>query len=55
MKYVGNMYQISNPVPNWWGEGDEKIYIDGEKFPGTFGTGTEDYYGYAYCAGTSRT
>ena len=48
-KYVGNMYQISNPVPNWWGEGDEKIYIDDEKFPSTFGTGTEDYYGYAYC------
>jgi len=48
-KYVGNVYQISNPVVNWWGEGDEKIYIDGEKFPSTFGTGTEDYYGYAYC------
>ncbi len=48
-KYVGNMYQISNPVPNWWGEGDEKVYIDGEKFPSIFGTGTEDYYGYSYC------
>jgi len=48
-KYVGNMYQISNPVANWWGEGDEKIYINGEKFPSTFGTGTEDYYGYAFC------
>ena len=33
----------------WWGEGDEKIYIDGEKFPSHFGTGTEDYYGYAWC------
>ncbi len=43
------MYQISNPVANWWGEGDEKIYIDNENFPSTFGTGTEDYYGYAYC------
>ena len=48
-KYVGNMFQISNPVPNWWGEGDEKVYIDGEKFPSIFGTGAEDYYGYAYC------
>ncbi len=48
-KYVGNMFQISNPVPNWWGEGDEKVYIDGEKFPSTFGTGSEDYYGFAYC------
>ena len=33
----------------WWGEGDEKIYIDGEDFPSHFGTGTEDYYGYAWC------
>jgi hypothetical protein len=33
----------------WWGEGDEKIYIDGEKFPSHFGTGTEDYYNYAWC------
>ncbi len=33
----------------WWGEGDEKFYIDGEKFPSWFGTGTEDYFGYAWC------
>ncbi|BDD07605.1 hypothetical protein FUAX_00370 [Fulvitalea axinellae] len=32
----------------WWGEGDEKFYVDGEKFPSTFGTGTEDYFGYAW-------
>ncbi|TDU39812.1 Protein of unknown function (DUF2961) [Gelidibacter sediminis] len=35
----------------WWGEGDEKIYIDGEQFPSHFGTGTEDYYNYAWCKG----
>lgn len=34
---------------SWWGEGDEKIYIDGEQFPSHFGTGTEDYYCYAWC------
>ena len=34
---------------NWWGEGDEKIYVDGESFPSHVGTGTEDYYGYAHC------
>ncbi|GAA3515301.1 hypothetical protein GCM10022393_31610 [Aquimarina addita] len=33
----------------WWGEGDEKFFIDGENFPSTFGTGTEDYFGYAWC------
>jgi len=33
----------------WWGEGDEKFYVDGEKSPSTFGTGSEDYFGYAWC------
>ncbi len=47
-RFVGTAMFISNPVTNWWGEGDEKIYIDGEKFPSTFGTGTEDYFGYAW-------
>ena len=37
-----------NPVKKWWGEGDEKIYVDGEKFPSIFGTGTEDYYAYSW-------
>jgi hypothetical protein len=37
-----------NPVRAWWGEGDEKIYVDGESFPSWFGTGSEDYYGYAW-------
>ena len=32
----------------WWGEGDEKFFVDGEKTPSTFGTGTEDYFGYAW-------
>jgi hypothetical protein len=46
--FVGDMLSILNPVTAWWGEGDEKIYVDGEKFPSWFGTGTEDYYGYAW-------
>ncbi len=40
---------VSHPYENWWGEGDEKIYVDGEAFPSHFGTGTEDYYGYSWC------
>lgn len=47
--FVGDNMHISNPTPAWWGEGDEKIYVDGQTFPSTFGTGTEDYYGYAWC------
>ena len=47
--WVGDALHVANPVLNWWGEGDEKIYVDGETFPSHFGTGTEDYYGYAWC------
>lgn len=46
--YVGDVLMIWNPVPNWWGEGDAKIWVDGEEFPSIFGTGTEDYYGYSW-------
>jgi hypothetical protein len=48
--FVGDTLAVANPVKTWWGEGDEKIYIDGETFPSHFGTGTEDYYGYAWCS-----
>jgi hypothetical protein len=47
--FVGDTLTLLNRVKSWWGEGDEKIYVDGEKFPSHFGTGTEDYYGYAWC------
>lgn len=46
--FVGSTLYIGNTTPAWWGEGDEKIWVDGESFPSTFGTGTEDYYGYAW-------
>jgi hypothetical protein len=35
----------------WFGEGDEKFYIDGEKTPSLWGTGTEDYAGNAWGMG----
>lgn len=47
-RFVGLSLSLVNPVSTWWGEGDEKVYVDGEKFPSTFGTGTEDYFGYAW-------
>ncbi|MCX6150911.1 MAG: DUF2961 domain-containing protein [Ignavibacteriales bacterium] len=28
----------------WFLEGDEMVYVDGEKFPSIYGTGTEDYF-----------
>ncbi len=48
-RVVGVAMGIFNPQRGWWGEGDEKIWIDGESFPSTFGTGSEDYFGYAWC------
>ena len=48
--FVGDNLAVANPVKDWWGEGDEKIWVDGESFPSHFGTGTEDYYGYAWCS-----
>jgi hypothetical protein len=49
--FAGVAFYLDNPVKTWWGEGDEKIYVDGESFPSHFGTGTEDYYGYAWGCG----
>jgi hypothetical protein len=46
--YVGDTLALFNPLATWYGEGDEKIWVDGESFPSHMGTGTEDYYGYSY-------
>ena len=48
-RFCGVMLLVWNPRGGWWGEGDEKFFVDGEKFPSTFGTGSEDYFGYAWC------
>ena len=49
--FVGDSWTVLNLTTGWWGEGDEKIYVDDEydvaRFPSHFGTGTEDYYGWA--------
>ena len=48
-RFVGCSLLVRNPSRVWWGEGDEKFFVDGETFPSWFGTGTEDYFGYAWC------
>ncbi|TKJ45130.1 hypothetical protein CEE35_05135 [Candidatus Aerophobetes bacterium Ae_b3b] len=52
--YVGCVLNIENlgkPLEwNWYGEGDDMIFIDGEKWPPSLhGTGTEDYFNTAWC------
>ncbi|SBW03502.1 glycoside hydrolase family 172 protein [uncultured Dysgonomonas sp.] len=42
--YKGDLLSLFNHAPRWYGEGDEKIWVDNDTFPSHFGTGTEDYY-----------
>ena len=42
--YKGDLLSLYNHAPLWYGEGDEKIWVDDDTFPSHFGTGTEDYY-----------
>ena len=46
---VGTSVTVNNPARGWWGEGDEKVWVDGEKDPSYIGTGTEDFFCYAWC------
>jgi hypothetical protein len=43
-RYVGTLLSVRTRSPNWFGEGDEKIFIDGEPKASIYGTGTEDYF-----------
>ena len=43
--YVGCNFTIQLGKPGWWGEGDDKIYVDGAEKPTIWGTGSEDYFG----------
>jgi hypothetical protein len=45
-RFVGMMLHAFIPDSRW-GDGGEKFFVDGEKFPSDFGTGTGDYFGYA--------
>jgi D-arabinan exo alpha-(1,3)/(1,5)-arabinofuranosidase (non-reducing end) len=42
--FVGCVLGVRSRHPAWFGEGDEKIYIDGEEKASIWGTGTEDYF-----------
>ena len=46
--YVGCILSILQRAMGWWGEGDDMIYVDGEKFPSLHGTGSEDYFSDAW-------
>jgi hypothetical protein len=47
--YVGTYMAIQVNNNGWWGEGEVKFYLDGDKeYPTICGTGTEDYFGGAW-------
>ena len=46
--YIGTVYSVLQTVNGWFGEGDDRFYIDGEDIPSIQGTGTEDYFGDAW-------
>jgi hypothetical protein len=54
-RFLGSNISVNaNPVYKdcWWGEGEVKIYINGDKgYPTLVGTGTEDYIGTAWGQG----
>jgi hypothetical protein len=47
-QYVGTVFSVIQAEPGWFGEGDERIYVDGDPQPVIEGTGTEDYFNDAW-------
>ena len=49
-RFIGSVIGIRNLHPEqWWGEGEVKVYMDGDQeFPTICGTGSEDYVGLAW-------
>jgi hypothetical protein len=46
--YVGCNLSVLQQAMGWWGEGDDMIFVDGEKTPSLHGTGSEDYFSDAW-------
>lgn len=47
--YIGTYIAWGVNNTGWWGEGEIKFYLDGDReFPTICGTGTEDYFGGAW-------
>ena len=42
--YVGVTMSVLQNQDDWWGEGDEMFFIDGQVTPSINGTGSEDYF-----------
>ncbi len=55
-QFAGYFLTVVNNQPIWWGEGDDMIFIDGEKFPPSIhGTGSEEIFGGGACPDSEYT
>jgi hypothetical protein len=55
-QYIGTYIAWAALERSWWGEGEVKFYMDGDTdYPTICGTGTEDYFGGAWCYFDPRT
>jgi len=51
-QFVGTFVSWEQRSEGWWGEGEIKIWLDDDQeYPTICGTGTEDYFGGAWCFG----
>ncbi|MEJ8568026.1 glycoside hydrolase family 172 protein [Elongatibacter sediminis] len=48
-RFLGTVIGVRPGGPNWWGEGEVRVFLDGdESHPTIVGTGTEDYAGLSW-------
>jgi hypothetical protein len=48
-RYIGSVIGVRAVDNDWWGEGEMKVYMDGDReFPTICGTGSEDYIGLSW-------
>ncbi|MBI1196956.1 MAG: DUF2961 domain-containing protein [Phenylobacterium sp.] len=49
-RYLGCVIGVRPLSPDWWGEGEVKMFLDDDgDFPTIAGTGAEDYVGLSFC------
>ncbi len=46
--FVGVTHSVEQNQDGWFGEGDDMVFIDGDKLPTINGTGSEDYFNGAW-------
>ncbi|MBN1344845.1 MAG: DUF2961 domain-containing protein [Phycisphaerae bacterium] len=53
---AGYVLGVDNVMGEWWGEGDDMVFVDGEAWPPSFhGTGTEEIFGGGACPSVEYT